>query len=214
LEDARRLAVIAYKFLARGAVSPFWGLRWPVPHLEGPAEWVSAERSGAPLSAARAQDLPYWLNEELWEIELEGTPRARFHHLEAGRGRLLRRIEGWTPESAHSFGEACLSNAKVHVVDALRRAGLGAAADRVAQSADLEALRAAQQDLAVSASPLASELVGYLVEGGSFAAGGGVAGATFVAAVAAAACAGEEAAYAAERAWQARWLTEKLGLRG
>lgn len=92
--------MIAYKFLADGAVAPFTGFRWPVD------QWVVAEalapcREG--IHACRARDLPYWLGRELWEIELDGKILEQERKVIAERGRLVRRRTEWTPELLDEF---------------------------------------------------------------------------------------------------------------
>ena len=92
--------VIAYKFLDEGTVGPFTGFRWPV------GEWVEAEspepcRSG--VHACRARDLPFWLGRELWEIELDGKIVEQERKVVAERGRLVRRLDEWTPALLDAF---------------------------------------------------------------------------------------------------------------
>jgi hypothetical protein len=48
-----------------------------------------------------------WLDSELWEIELGGEIIEAKRKLVAQRGRLLRLVEGWTPELAREFGRFC-----------------------------------------------------------------------------------------------------------
>jgi hypothetical protein len=96
--------VTAYKFLAAGAVAPFTGFRWR------PGEWVEGDgvdlcRCG--VHACRIRDLPLWLDDELWEVELDGTLVEQERKVVAQRGRLTRRIEGWTPDAALDFGRFC-----------------------------------------------------------------------------------------------------------
>jgi len=96
--------VIAYKFLAPGAVGPFSGFRWQ------PQQWAEASgtdpcRSG--IHACRLRDLPIWLDAELWEIELDGSIDERDRKIVAPRGRLTRRIDAWTPAAAREFGHFC-----------------------------------------------------------------------------------------------------------
>ena len=66
--------MIAYKFLRAGRWGPFSRLRWPKP-----GEWG---RAGADTSlcrcgvhACRISHLPWWLAEELWQVELDGELR-------------------------------------------------------------------------------------------------------------------------------------------
>jgi hypothetical protein len=102
--------VIAYKFLAPGAVGPFTGHRWEVDR------WVEVDgldpcRQG--IHACRVRDLPIWLAAELWEIELDGDVVEQDWKVVASRGRLTRRIDGWTPLLAQRFGRSCARRVRV-----------------------------------------------------------------------------------------------------
>jgi hypothetical protein len=102
--------VIAYKFLAPGSVGPFTGYRWEPDH------WVEVDaldpcRRG--VHACRVRDLPIWLDDELWEIELDGDIVEQDRKLVASRGRLTRRIDAWTPSLAQRFGASCARRTRV-----------------------------------------------------------------------------------------------------
>jgi hypothetical protein len=104
--------VIAYKFLRAGGVAPFTGFEWPT------CKWIEADaadpcRRG--VHACRLRDLPVWLDDELWEVELEGDVVEQERKLVASRGRLTRRIEGWTPEVALAFGRFCARRTRLRV---------------------------------------------------------------------------------------------------
>jgi hypothetical protein len=158
--------VIAYKFLRAGSVAPFTGFRWE------PGRWVEAG-DAVPceegVHACRIEDLPFWTNDELWEIELDGEVVASGRKVVASRGRLLRRVDGWTAESARAFGDASSARARAlsdalpgdamaraYAEDAERRAGQGrayvatyiaaVAAEHVGGPAGRDAERAAQAD--------------------------------------------------------------------
>ena len=64
-------SMIAYKFLRSGRIGPFSAFPWPEPGV-----WVHAPRDLAACDAAFTpadpSDLPWWLADELWEIELDG----------------------------------------------------------------------------------------------------------------------------------------------
>jgi hypothetical protein len=101
--------VLVYKFLRPGAVGPFSGLAWPV------GEWMEAPgalalcRSG--IHACRVRDLPYWITEELWRIELEGEVVEEEKIVLGQRGRLVERVSGWTRDTALDFARACAERA-------------------------------------------------------------------------------------------------------
>jgi len=124
--------LIAFKFLAAGAVGPFTGFRW-----QGDV-WVEAddlqpcERG---IHACRASDLLLWLNAELWEIELGGAIVEQTRKLVAQRGRLTHRIERWTPDVAREFGRFCAGRTRRRVGYVPFLAGYVADVDRfVAQN--------------------------------------------------------------------------------
>lgn len=100
----------AYKFLRAGGVAPFTAHRWPLPRCDEPGTWVETavvEPCRRGVHACTHEDLPYWLQDELWEIELEGDVRRVGHKLAARRGRLVRRVDAWNAESARAFSLAC-----------------------------------------------------------------------------------------------------------
>jgi hypothetical protein len=59
------------------------------------------------IHACALAALPYWLDEELWEIELAGPVEQTAKKLVAPRGRLLRRIEAWDDAAKAEFVLAC-----------------------------------------------------------------------------------------------------------
>jgi hypothetical protein len=142
--------MLAWKFLCAGRVAPFSGVRWPEPghgFVEGA------------VHACAAEDLPYWMDDELWLVELEGEVARARHQWVGQRGRLVARIEGW-PSQADDFTLGCTSRARRRIVDALLGAGRDADADRLAGIADLESLRDAALEVASAGAPWA----GYLFD--------------------------------------------------
>src|SRR5919201_1476204 len=122
---ARR--VIAYKFLAAGAVAPFTRFRWPI------GEWVEAEavdpcRHG--IHACRVRDLPIWLGRELWEVELDGEVVELERKLVAARGRLNRRLDAWNDALASEFGRFCVRRTRERVGFLPHLAGFAADVER------------------------------------------------------------------------------------
>lgn len=101
--------MIAFKFLGFDATGLFSGFRWPV------GEWVEVEgplvggRNG--IHACRIEDVPLWIDDELWLAELGDELREEPGLLLARRGRLLRRIEAWDGAAARSFAEECVRRA-------------------------------------------------------------------------------------------------------
>jgi hypothetical protein len=93
--------MIAFKWLAAGAISPFTGHAWR------PGTWVRAPEGAAEglgIHACRVAQLPYWICDELWRVELAGTVRERETQVEAERARLVERLTRWDPSA---FADAC-----------------------------------------------------------------------------------------------------------
>jgi hypothetical protein len=104
--------LIAYTFLATGGIGRFTGFRWE------PGTWVSAG-SAEPcvngIHACRVRDLPIWLDDELWEIELAGAVALGERKIVAAQGRVTQRLERWTPEVAREFGRFCAQRTRRRV---------------------------------------------------------------------------------------------------
>lgn len=89
--------MIAYKFLRPDGTSVFTGFQWDLPAGGQPGGWVDADvdpcRSG--IHGCRTTDLPMWVGQVMYEIELAGQIVEQPAKVVASRGRLLRRIDGW-----------------------------------------------------------------------------------------------------------------------
>src|SRR4051812_11473891 len=96
--------MIAFKWLARGAIAPFTFFQWPTD-----GSWVSAP-SGAPegsgVHACSISQLAYWIGEELWGVERAGPIVTRDTQVEARRARLLDQVISWDPEA---FKQGCVA---------------------------------------------------------------------------------------------------------
>ena len=150
--------MMAWKFLAPGAIAPFTGARWPVPWGPDGGQWLQG-RSGEGVHACALGDLPYWIDDELWEVELDAPIFRAAHQLVAPRGRLVARIDAW-PAAQREFTEACIERTRRRAVDALAAAGRDAEADQVRAERDLDALR----DLAERIAASGPFVVGYLFD--------------------------------------------------
>jgi hypothetical protein len=104
--------VIAYKFLRPGGTSPFTGFAWPLPG-EGAGAWIAASvepcRSG--IHACRPADLPIWVADELYEIELDGEIVHERTKVVASRARLLRRVDAWQHGVRDAYTRMCVERA-------------------------------------------------------------------------------------------------------
>jgi len=208
--------VIAYKFLRAGRIGPFSGALWAESgEVEAPGP-LEACRNG--VHACRIDDLAYWLDDELWEIELLGEIVEERLKLLARRGRLARRIDSWDDGTRRAFAEWCLRRVAAHSAAEARDAGLEAEADalqhasspdEVAAAADA-AVDAAQRTGAANAERLAS----YAADAVEWTTALPPSGVAYVAGHAAdsRSRADSSDAFAAERALQAKWLAEHLAL--
>lgn len=124
-----------YKFLARGAVGPFSGRPWPSPQAIGhPGGWMAAARlepcrSG--LHLCRPTDLPLWLCEELYTVEVEGEVLVHDSFVLVHRARLVDRVDAWRRDTASAFSRDCALHVRDLAAEALRAAGRSKEADRL-----------------------------------------------------------------------------------
>jgi len=200
--------VIAYKFLAAGAVGPFSGFRWT------PGRWVEAarEQEGFGIHACRPADLSWWIHAELWRVELEGPVRERATQIEARRGRLVDRIEAWNAQMRAEFGLDCVFQARDVAVAALRTLRHDDLAERLAAARTLDDLVRATSS--VQPRPgFAGEMFGYAADaGGAYTARANPAEASFMVSVATAAARGHPSGFDEERWRESRWLAQRLGI--
>lgn len=235
----------AYKFLAPGAVGRFSDFAWPRPTGSEPGAWVEAagdlEDCRHGVHACLPGQLLDWIDDELWEIELEGRIVTSDVMVVAERGRLVRRLSGWDAATAQAFAYACAWRARDHALTGLRHAGLAEEAEQLGQAAELDEVQSRAAAAFERSDGSGAELSAFAADAVSLAqgrrpetwteqaaalelpvvtAGAIAANLAFVVAHAAGraavAAAGAESAYddgvAAERAWQLDWLTGTLGL--
>jgi hypothetical protein len=130
--------MIAYKFLSRGASGLFSRFEWPTPAGEAPGEWVRVEGEVKEclngIHACPPARLAEWIDEELWEIELEDPVVEADGSLLAPAGRLTRRIAGWDDQCAGSFVTFCVEKTGALAADSLARTGRAAEAEVLAAS--------------------------------------------------------------------------------
>src|SRR5437763_16980036 len=113
--------MLAWKFLATGAIAPFTGIRWPAPEGSRGARWVEGRASpGQGVHACEIEHLPYWFDEELWEVELDGPVSRSARQLVGRRGRLVARIDDWS-SARDEFTAACVERTRWRLSEALVR---------------------------------------------------------------------------------------------
>ncbi|MBY9076578.1 hypothetical protein K1X13_17215 [Nocardioides sp. WL0053] len=214
-----------YKFLARGALGPFSGYTWPAPDgLGHPGEWLAATRlepcrSG--LHLLRPEDLPYWLCEELYTVEVEGEVVPHGSFVLARRARLVDRVGAWRQDAAVAFCEDCTVRVRDLAVEALRAEDRLADAGRLAACGTTEEIQAVAERIAEDTDEVVSPLMGYALDAAKFTDSArsserwaaGTATTAFVTAKAAAVAADGSAGHdatAAERRRQGEWLASHL----
>jgi hypothetical protein len=204
----------AYKFLDADGLAPFTAFRWT------PGVWVEAsgaEPCRAGVHACAPADLSHWLAASLWEVELDGEIVETRHKIVGARGRLVREVDRYGA-AVRELAEAGAWRCRDRAVDALRTEGDAESAHRFAAASTLDDLAALGAD--VDESTFDGGAAALAADAGHFALHGLPAQAPFVAACSAGHLAagpdGDQAAYdegyAAERAFQSAWLTERLEL--
>jgi hypothetical protein len=196
--------MIAYKFLADGAVGPFTRFAWPRPDPGGPA-WVSAPEGASDerwIHACRIEDLPYWLGAELWQVELADPVLEAVHQIASPRGRLVAQVTGWTRATAAEFGRACAFRARELALPRLAPA----ARDVLAGAQDVGELAAASARLVPDVGAPAAYLNTAAICADEAPAVSAFAVETFARDLAG------DAAGLEERRRQAAWLRERLAL--
>lgn len=198
------------------------GFAWPRPGA-APGAWVEARECPDPevVRGLRPEDLPYWLDDELWQVELAGLVVEQRRRVLGERGRLCRRVATWTEPAAWEFVRTCALRVGARAAQALRVAGRDEEAAAVETCGDLAALEAVTGSIAERGDDgagllagFAADVVGYARDAGR--AGGAAGVAAYIAAHALAGgvrtAPGYDERFEEERAWQAGWLVERLGL--
>lgn len=245
MEDRAEALMRAYKTLAAGGVGRFSAFPWPRPAGSEPGAWVAAaaelEDCRHGVHACLLGQVLDWIDDELWEVELDGRIVTSDVMVVAERGRLLRQVAEWDGLTAQAFAFACAWRARDHALPALRRDGLSEAAERLGHAAELEEVQSGAASAFDRSDGAAAELSAFAADAVSLAHGqrpemwddhpvavedhaptaGAIAAnlgyvVAHAAGRAAVASAGSEAAYdegfAAERAWQLAWLSDRLGI--
>ena len=165
----------AFKFLSEGGRGIFSDFRWPLPWDGMPGSWVTA---GLPLEpcvngihVCREDDLPYWIDDELWVIELRGEVATHDRMIVAEEGRLLTKIDDWNRETATSFAETCALRARTTAVETLRRADRDDDAVALEGAADLTLIAEVAQTIVRSGVSTESTSVSFAADAAALARG-------------------------------------------
>ena len=213
-----------YKFLATGATGPFSRFHWPAPGGDGPGDWVAVHATLEPCRAGlhllRATDLPLWMLEELYTVEVDGPVLEYDDFVLARRARLLRRVDTWGRDFATSFSRECALLVRDLTAGTLRDQGQAEAADRLLECGTTDELLGSARRL-LDGDRVAGPATGYLHDAARYALwvrseprwAANAATVALIAATAARVTAGPDradAAVASERARQAAWLTDHV----
>lgn len=108
--------MLAYKVLVDGR-SAFSGTSWPLPSGDRPGEWVSASGTVQPyvtgVHASSVDQLPQWLGDQLYRIELDGQVTSTMAAIVALRGRLLAAVQEWDEPVQMRFSGDCAERARL-----------------------------------------------------------------------------------------------------
>ena len=152
-----------YKFLRKGSIGPYSGFRWPTPNPTEPADWVNVEGplrlASNAIHACRVSQLPYWLDAELWELELEAPFTEAERHVLGRRGRLTRRIDEWTSATAAELARACVERSRSHATSALREHGADDQAAMLEESYGVEDVMVTGYETAAELPPSLATVV-------------------------------------------------------
>ncbi|WP_239381737.1 hypothetical protein [Frankia sp. CIT1] len=213
-----------YKFLRPAGTGPFTGYPWGATR----GRWVQASPAmpcKAGIHACRVEDLPYWLTEELWRIDLDEPLIIGANKVVARRGRLGMRVAEWTGETAREFSVACVCRVAHHAGAELRDAGLPSLAEDIEAAAaafaqagrgdvlDAPARAGAEAPVREPGST-ANLLSAYVIDALESLDADPPAAVAYIGARAAnqRSAVMESDPYVTERRWQALWLATRLGL--
>ena len=115
------------------------------------------------------QDLPFWLDDELWLIELDGDLVAGDDVVVANRARLLEPVSSWSHDAARDFARTCSLRARELATRAVREASPHAhAIDTVAGTCEIHANASPEEPAYVSWAAFTGfglRMIGDLLEG-------------------------------------------------
>ena len=102
--------MFAYRFLARGGLGAVNQFMWPLPEGSTPGAWVGPRADSTTLGvyAQRLSDLPYWVHDELYRVELRGSVQTLSLGVLASEMRLVERVSSWNESLRRDFGESCI----------------------------------------------------------------------------------------------------------
>jgi hypothetical protein len=100
--------VIAYKFLGPERVGLFSGYQWPEPGGEVRVE-APLDPCCSGIHVCRAGDLPFWIDDELWEVDAEEPAIELERMVLTAAATVRRRVEAWDPPA---FVASCLEQVR------------------------------------------------------------------------------------------------------
>jgi hypothetical protein len=175
-----------YKFLRQGAIAPFSGHEW----REG--EWVTVsgelEACSNGVHVCRRRDLPYWLADELWLVDVDGERLELGQKLVVRRAQLRSRVKDWPNPVARDFALDCVWHVRDLAVRELERNGQ-AEAEELRSCRSVSALGDAAGKGMRRRRPdrpaVAADFLGYAQDAAEFATGDSALAARYVSYIAA-----------------------------
>lgn len=208
-----------WKFLRSGAVSPFSRFGWSAGQT---VTATDAMPCATGFHACRTSDLPYWLNDELWWVELTPPVRLAQHKVVAAEAVLVSQVVEWSAVTAATFSTACVARTAGHAVDELSDSALIEESHRLAATVDADADPVAWTEQAYRSAAEADRLGARRAARLCYYLADAIEGLALYPAATAAYIAARTAnhrsnpsssdPYIAEREWQADWLATRLML--
>jgi hypothetical protein len=163
-------------------------------------------------------DLPFWLHEELYTVDVDG-PVVEYQSFVLARRARLVRLAAWDRRAASRFSRFCARRVRDLTAESLARSGRHDAAQRLLGCTTMEDMQRTAGELIATGSAPEDAVAGYLADAVTFAGGveegsgwaSAAATTAFIAAATAHATAGEARGPSArtdERLRQASWLKD------
>jgi hypothetical protein len=157
-------------------VGLYSGFTWPRPANGEPGAWVEIDGELVTgmngVHAFRESELVNWIDDELWEVELNGQIVEMEGLLVARRGRLLRQVREWDSGGAGDFAHGCIRSARAHAIAALRRAGRHRQANRLQELDELQELQASAAAGAREAEGFSADALAFVADAVELSQGG------------------------------------------
>jgi hypothetical protein len=150
-----------YVFLRPGRIATLSEREWPEP-----GTWMHAgvDAPREAVGAYRLEDLLWCLDDELWEVEVDGETIDEGRMLIAERARLARQVEAWGPAAAQELVETCAHRVRDAAAEALTEAGRELEARTLAVCDSFDELERTATQIAAAGDDDAARLAGFAAD--------------------------------------------------